>query len=111
MIPQFDMLVQGLNLVLKSRNFAIHYCLREPAIGPGNGRRGVANHRLVTCYLDNLERLYATITGPQMGWTRKPKDQIEVYLLDLADLPERSPLAILDPAGPADREPGPDRPD
>ena len=95
----FSQLIQCLDCRSESDHFVLWYCLRDPHVGPGNGRRGVGNPHLVPCYLDNLERLYSALTGPLVRWRKEPKDKIHVYLLDLDDLPERSPLADLNSSG------------
>jgi len=99
MIHDFSGFIARLNCASESEHYVVRYCLRDPYIGKGNGPRGVANHLLTVCYIENLERLYAALSGPLVGWIRKPALKTQVHLLDLDDLPDRSPLAALDSHG------------
>jgi hypothetical protein len=92
-------LISALDCSSESDHFVVWYCMRDPKTGKGNGRRGVADLRLVVCYIENLERLFITLSSPPINWARPPTSKVPVYLLDLDDLPERSPLAGVDDQG------------
>jgi len=83
---------------VESENYVIRYCLCDLDIGMGNGAHGVADPRLILCYLENLERLRKSVTGP-LRWERAPTSRVPVYLLNVDDLPEGSPFASIDHAG------------
>jgi hypothetical protein len=91
-------LIEKLDCVSESPNYEVRYCMRDPKEGVGNGRRGVPDLRLVVCYIDNLERLHATLSGPLFGWS-PPQDKVRVYLLDLDDVPQHSPFAHINEEG------------
>jgi hypothetical protein len=53
---------------MKSEHFVIHYGVRNPSDGKGRSCEGVRDYTLILTYLEALERLYDTMTGPP--WSR-----------------------------------------
>lgn len=65
-------LEQRLTESLRSEHFIIHFGLRNPPQGRGLAPDGVRDRVLVLTYLQALESLYSTMTGPP--WNREPPE-------------------------------------
>jgi hypothetical protein len=91
--------IEALKDIKQSAHFKVHYNYRNPKSRIGAGTGGVRSRALVSCYIDALERLYATITSPPFSRPALPDEKLtEVYVFESSDLTqfEGQPFTDLD---------------
>lgn len=94
-----DRRIKALRDVKQSAHFRVHYNYRNPKSRIGAGIGGVRSRALISCYIDALERLYSTITGPPFLRPSLPDERpIEVYVFESSDLTQfqGQPFTFLD---------------
>ncbi|NOT60208.1 MAG: hypothetical protein HOP19_08280 [Acidobacteria bacterium] len=78
-----------LRLEAKSKNFIVHFGLRNPPTGVGLGAHGVRDRTIIQTYLYALERLYQNLTAAPWSRPRPAVGDaglIEVYVFDISEL-------------------------